>query len=44
VPLYVFYRQEDGNSLIELWWEGPDGPRQKIPTRLLYPTLESMQP
>lgn len=44
VPLYVFYRQEDGNSLIELWWEGPDDPRRKIPTRLLYPTLESMQP
>ena len=43
VPIYVFYRHEDGNALAELWWQPPGGQRQTIPTRVFYPSVVARQ-
>lgn len=36
VPLYVYYRQEDGNAHFTLWWITPSGKREVIPASAYY--------
>ena len=36
VPIYIFYREEDGTAKAVLWWEGPDGRHEVIPQANLF--------